>query len=122
MLRKHLSALLSAATASLIFTGIAPIGIASAQEPEPVEILSMRSEYEKHYDNGDGTITAFIDTVPLHYNVDGEWIDIDNTLVLDDLGNYVNKSYSMNVTLASSASVTAILSHGILSAISLKLL
>ena len=122
MLRKHLSALLSAATASLIFTGIAPCSIASAQEPEPIEILSMRSEYEKHYDNGDGTITAFIDTVPLHYNVDGEWIDIDNTLVLDDLGNYVNKSNSMNVTLASSASVTAILSHGILSAISLKLL
>lgn len=108
MLRKHLSALLSAATASLIFTGIAPIGIASAQEPEPVEILSMRSEYEKHYDNGDGTITAFIDTVPLHYNVDGEWIDIDNTLVLDEFGNYVNKSNSMNVTLASSASVSAL--------------
>ena len=108
MLRKHLSALLSVTTAALIFTGIAPVGIASAQESEPVEILSMRSEYEKHYDNGDGTITAFIDTVPLHYNVDGEWIDIDNTLVLDEFGNYVNKSNSMDVTLASSASVSVL--------------
>ena len=108
MLRKHLSALLSVTTAALIFTGIAPVGIASAQESEPVEILSMRSEYEKHYDNGDGTITAFIDTAPLHYNVDGEWIDIDNTLVLDEFGNYVNKSNSMDVTLASSASVSVL--------------
>ena len=108
MLRKHLSALLSVTTALLIFMGIAPVGIASAQESEPVEILSMRSEYEKHYDNGDGTITAFIDTVPLHYNADGEWIDIDNTLVLDKSGNYVNKSNSMDVTLASSASVSAL--------------
>ena len=108
MLRKHLSALLSVTTALLIFMGIAPVGIASAQESEPVEILSMRSEYEKHYDNGDGTITAFIDTVPLHYNADGEWIDIDNTLVLDESGNYVNKSNSMDVTLAPSASVSAL--------------
>lgn len=37
-----------------------------ATEKEPVEIISLRSEYEKHFDNGYGTITAFISTEPLH--------------------------------------------------------
>lgn len=42
----------------------------------------MRSQYEKHYDNGDGTYTAIIDTVPIHYNNEnGEWVEIDNTLI-----------------------------------------
>lgn len=43
-------------------------------EKEPVEIIFLRSEYEKHFDNGDGTITAFIFTEPLHYYKDGEWV------------------------------------------------
>jgi len=107
-MKKFLSALLSVTTSAFIFTGISASGFALAQEPEPVEILSMRSEYEKHFDNGDGTITAFIDTVPLHYKSDGEWLEIDNTLVLDDSGNYVNKSNSMDVALSSSASVSVL--------------
>lgn len=76
-----------------------------AEEKNPIEITSLRSEYEKHFDNGDGTITAFIDTVPLHYYENGEWIEIDNTLIQDEYGNYVNTSNSMDVTLASSASI-----------------
>lgn len=40
----------------------------SAIAEQPFEVLSMRSQYEKHYDNGDGTYTAIIDTVPIHYN------------------------------------------------------
>lgn len=108
MIKRHLSALLSAVTTISVFTGISSGSVALAQEPEPTEILSMRSEYEKHYDNGDGTITAFIDTVPLHYNIDGEWFDIDNTLVKDKFGNYVNKSNSMDVKIAASATVSAL--------------
>ncbi len=75
-----------------------------ADEKEPVEIISKRSQYEKHYDNGNGTTTAFINTAPLHYYENGQWCEIDNSLELNESGDYVNKSNSMDITLASSAS------------------
>ena len=75
---------------------------------EPIEIISKRSEYEKHFDNGDGTITAFVNTAPLHYSDNGEWKEIDNTLIPDNSGNYVNKNNSMKVTLSSETSVKSI--------------
>ena len=68
---------------------------------EPIEIISKRSEYEKHFDNGDGTIAAFVNKAPLHYSDNGEWKEIDNTLIPDNSGNYVNKNNSMKVTLSS---------------------
>ena len=73
---------------------------AFAFEKDPIEIVSKRSEYEKYFDNGDGTVTAIINTVPLHYLDNGEWLEIDNTLTLNESGNYINKSNSMNVTLS----------------------
>lgn len=75
---------------------------------EPIEIISKHSEYEKHFDNGDGTITAFVNTAPLHYSDNGEWKEIDNTLIPDNSGNYVNKNNSMKVTLSSETSVKSI--------------
>lgn len=77
----------------------------SAITKRPFEILSMRSQYEKHFDNCDGTQTAFIDTTPIHYNENGEWVEIDNTLIQNDDGSYTNAKNSMNVTLASRANV-----------------
>lgn len=66
MIKKYL-----AITSSLVFivtTGIiCPLNTKAIEDIEPVEVVSMRSEYEKHYDNGDGTYTAYIDTVPLLY-------------------------------------------------------
>lgn len=79
-----------------------------ADEIEPVEIISKRSEYEKHFDNGNGTTTAFIYTAPLHYYENGEWKEIDNSLVLDESGNYVNKSNSMKVKFSPETSVKSI--------------
>lgn len=74
-----------------------------AEEKEPVEIFSRRSEYGKHYDNGNGTYTAFVNTAPLHYYENGQWCEIDNSLEINEYGDYENKSNSMEVTLASSA-------------------
>lgn len=65
------------------------------------EIISLRSQYEKHFENGDGTISAFVDSVPVHYLDNGNWVDIDNTLIPDSDGNYTNKSNSFNVTFTS---------------------
>lgn len=82
---------------------------ASAITKRPFEIISMRSKYEKHFNNGDGTQTAFIDTSPIHYNNEnGEWIEIDNTLTKNDDGSYSNVKNSMNVTLASAANIDRI--------------
>ena len=44
------------------------------------EIEEKRDEYTKVYKKNDGTNTALISASPLHYNEDGKWIDIDNTL------------------------------------------
>lgn len=97
---------------SLVFvaaTGIIyPLNTKAIEDIDPVEVVSMRSEYEKHYDNGDGTYTAYIDTVPLHYYKNGEWLDIDNTLIQDENGNYVNRSNSMKVTLSSETSISSV--------------
>ena len=97
---------------SLVFTAttgiIYPLNTKAIEDIEPVEVVSMRSEYEKHYDNGDGTCTAYIDTVPLHYYENGEWLDIDNTLIQDENGKYVNRSNSMKVTLSPETSISTI--------------
>lgn len=96
----------------LVFTAttwiICPLNTRAIEDIEPVEVVSMRSEYEKHYDNGDGTYTAYIDTVTIHYYKNGEWLDIDNTLIQNETGNYVNRSNSMKVTLSPETSISSI--------------
>lgn len=107
MVRKYLTII-----SGLVFTAttgiVCPMNTKAIEDIEPVEVVSMRSEYEKHYDNGDGTYTAYIDTVPLHYYENGEWLDIDNTLIQDENGNYINKSNSMKVTLSPETSISSV--------------
>ena len=73
----------------------------SANGKEAVEIMSLRSEFGKQFDNGDGTITSYVNSVPIHYLDDGEWKEIDNTLIPDENGYYTNKANSFNVSLPS---------------------
>ncbi len=55
-----------------------------ATEPPEVfiegEVVELRSEYEKHYRLTDGSFMAVQFQVPVHYEDDGQWVDIDNTL------------------------------------------
>ena len=52
-----------------------------------VELIEKRGEFEKHFINEDGSITAYSYANPIHYqDVDGNWIDIDNTLIRNDDG------------------------------------
>ena len=44
------------------------------------EVTELRSEYEKHYRLTDGSFMAVQYQVPVHYEDDGQWVDIDNTL------------------------------------------
>ncbi len=95
-------------------TMIMTLGLTAAQccssafagENEPTEIISKRSEYEKHFDNGDGTYSAYINTVPIHYLDGDEWVEIDNSLITDGKGNYTNSSSALHITLPSVLSDT----------------
>lgn len=71
--------------------------------------MSKRTAYEKHYDNHDGTTTALIHSTPLHYLDDGEWRDINNTLMPGQDNNYVNTSNS--ITTIKTASDSAYISE-----------
>lgn len=102
MLKKGLSIL---TTISILLLAVSSVCSSTVSADEPVEILSLRSEYGKHFNNGDGTITAYINTAPIHYWQNNQWIDIDNTLVSDEYGNYTNKSNYLNVTIPSQLSV-----------------
>ena len=44
------------------------------------EVSELRNEYEKHYRLTDGSFMAVQYQVPVHYEDDGQWVDIDNTL------------------------------------------
>lgn len=48
------------------------------------EILELRTEVAKHFDNGDGTKTAEIHLQPIHFEKNGELVDIDPTLKVDN--------------------------------------
>ena len=104
-MKKKISVLISIIV-SLFLIPIVNLNNMSTQAEESIEIVSLRSEYGKHFDNGDGTKTAYISTVPIHYMQDGEWKEIDNSLMLDDSGNYVNISNKMKVNLANNVNLT----------------
>ena len=77
--------------------------VVEGAESEEVTILgeeeSLRGEFEKHFVNSDGTYTAVTYEKPVHTLVDGEWEEIDNTLVEQD-GELVNRDGLMDVTFA----------------------
>lgn len=63
------------------------------------EDISRREEFVKHFILSNGTRKAVSYNQPVHYFVNGEWKDIDNTLVLDESqGLYKNRDSSFNVT------------------------
>ena len=109
MLKKIISLISCISFFSLLLMNLNLNEKISAIDKQPLEILSMRSQYEKHYDNGDGTYTAVVGTAPFHYdNGNGEWVEIDNTLIQNVDGSYTNSKNSMNVTLAPTAKINSI--------------
>ncbi len=62
------------------------------------EVKEKRDEYTKVYKKSNGVYTAVMTEEPLHYLDDGEWKEIDNSMILD--GNlYTNLSNLFNVEL-----------------------
>lgn len=73
------------------------------------EIINLRNKKEKHYLNEDGTITAYVYNEDVHYLEEGEYKDIDNTLIeeekyitntANDFKILLNKNkYAVNIVL-----------------------
>lgn len=68
------------------------------------EDITKRGTYEKHFLLDDGSYIAVSYDEPVHYQQNGEWIEIDNTLVSLDKGDgsrrYITKSGFMNVAFS----------------------
>lgn len=48
------------------------------------EVSQSREESVKHFRMGDGSYIAVDYGMPVHYADDGIWVDIDNTLILEE--------------------------------------
>ena len=66
---------------------------------------SLREENKKEYRMSDGSYKAIVYPQPIHYEENGEWRDIDNTLSLDEsVGGYTNSASDFTVTFAKKSS------------------
>ena len=79
------------------------------EKPSPIigEDISKREENVKYYRHEDGTYTAAVYSEPVHYQEDGEWRDIDNTLELksgeDGKAYYTNRENAFEVRMPQNA-------------------
>ncbi|MBE6760817.1 MAG: DNRLRE domain-containing protein [Ruminococcaceae bacterium] len=67
------------------------------------ELEEYRTEFSKTYLKSDGTLEAVVSSNPIHFNEDGEWVEIDSTLETaeNEKGEEIlqNKKGSFNVEL-----------------------
>ncbi len=67
------------------------------------ELEEYRTEFSKTYLKSDGTLEAVVSSNPIHFNEDGEWVEIDSTLETaeNEKGTEIlkNKKGSFNVEL-----------------------
>lgn len=69
------------------------------------EVKAKKEANVKHFRMSDGTFTAASYDAPVHYNEDGEWKDIDNTLsettdIEDNTAIYENADNTLKVKFA----------------------
>ena len=87
------------------------LGLDTAEEDVPPytesayivgEEKSLRKENEKHFRLSDGSYIAAVYPEPVHFSDNGEWVDIDNTLVATESG-YKNKANGFSVDFKTGA-------------------
>jgi hypothetical protein len=71
----------------------------SATDPYPKgkEVKSLRTETAKVYENSDGSYTAEVFLEPIYFKQNGQWVDIDNTLIENLQQERENKSNKFKV-------------------------
>ena len=86
-----LLALLSVIGATVSAEVLNPIASQGGSEPVIVEEdIALRGTYEKHFIMSDGSSMAVAYNEPVHYEEDGQWFEIDNTLVETKGGRIAN--------------------------------
>ncbi|MGE7911041.1 DNRLRE domain-containing protein [Lysinibacillus xylanilyticus] len=78
------------------------------EEEKPIELVELRTENAKTFDNLDGTYTAEIAQEPIHYqDKQGNWEEIDNSLVETNNGKTVtNKANDFSVEIDKTTSAS----------------
>ena len=71
------------------------------------EVTEKRTEYSKDFLLSNGNHVAAVYADPIHYEKDGAWQEIDNTLKVSKEGAYVNTAGAWAVALPQSISKTA---------------
>lgn len=60
------------------------------------EVDTLRDEYTKHFRCEDGTFVAVVYNTPVHYQENGKWKDIDNTLVSNTQNSIAKNTFVNN--------------------------
>lgn len=83
MINRKFKRMVSVFLCFAVAAGLVPLSAAAAEkQPEIVsELTEMRDEYEKHFLMSDGTVAAAVYAESVHYRSDGEWKEIDNSLI-----------------------------------------
>ena len=71
------------------------------------ELIDKRTEHTKEFLLSNGNHVAAVYADPVHYDKDGEWQEIDNTLKVSKEGAYINTAGDWSVVLPRSISKTA---------------
>jgi len=93
--------------AAVLMIGIFPAAAAQPEEVVPVsaivsEVISLREECVKHFLCEDGTYIVATYASPVHYKVNGEWKDIDNSLVISSASGkatYTTRASALPVSI-----------------------
>ncbi|MBQ7100573.1 MAG: BACON domain-containing protein, partial [Clostridia bacterium] len=97
-------------SAMLLFSALPMSASANDESTDKVaskivrEVVELREESVKHFLCEDGSYIAVSYAEPVHYEKNGEWLEIDNTLVLSSENTYVPKSSDLAVSIPQSFS------------------
>ena len=105
-----LLALLSVIGATVPAQALNPAVSQDGSEPVIVqEDINLRGTYEKHFIMSDGSSMAVAYNEPVHYEEDGQWFEIDNTLVETKGGRIANLKGLENVSFSQEPSQELVL-------------
>lgn len=77
------------------------------------ELVERRDAFSKHFDRGEGTITAYIASGPINYLDQGKWKTIYHTITPSDNGfENVHNSYKTYYPTVSTGHVSTVLTNG----------
>jgi hypothetical protein len=61
------------------------------------EYNRLRDSHSKHFDAGGGSVAAYFSPIPIHFQVAGSWLDIDNTIRPNNEAEYYYSHPAANI-------------------------